>query len=55
MYAGLRTLPIPDEPVARLPAATLAAVADRMRGRGLIDDTGRITDTGRENTERSMP
>jgi hypothetical protein len=102
MYAGLRTLPIPDEPVARLwhsanllrehrgdghvaalvsegiggleshalyamsqglpaekfgrihhlPAATLAAVADRMRGRGLIDDTGRITDTGRETRER---
>ncbi len=102
MYAGLRTLPIPGEPVARLwhaanllrehrgdghgaalvsegiggleshalyavsqgmpaekfgrihhlPAATLAAVADRMRGRGLIDDAGRITDTGRETRER---
>jgi ABC-type transporter Mla subunit MlaD len=35
-----------------LPAATLAAVADRMRSRGLIDDTGRITETGRETRER---
>jgi hypothetical protein len=102
MYAGLRTLPIPDEPVARLwhsanllrehrgdghvaalvsegiggleshalyavsqgmpaetfgrlhhlPAATLAAVAGRMRDRGLIDDAGRISGTGRETRER---
>jgi hypothetical protein len=102
MYAGLRTLPIPDEPVARLwhsanmlrehrgdghvaalvsegiggleshalyavslgmpaekfgrihhlPAATLAALADRMRDRGLVDDAGRITDTGRETRDR---
>jgi hypothetical protein len=102
MYAGLRTLPIPGEPVARLwhscnllrehrgdghiaalicegiggleshalsavsqgmpaekfgrihhlPAATLAALADRMRDRGLIDEAGRITDTGRETKER---
>jgi hypothetical protein len=102
LYAGLRTLPIPDEPVARLwhsanllrehrgdghvaalvsegiggleshalyavslgmpaekfgrihhlPAETLAAVAHKMRGRGLIDDAGQITDTGREIRER---
>jgi hypothetical protein len=102
MYAGLRTLPIPNEPVARLwhsanllrehrgdghiaalvaegiggleshalyavsqgmpaekfgrlhhlPAATLAAVADRMRDRDLIDNAGRITETGRETRER---
>jgi hypothetical protein len=102
MYAALRTLPVPDEPVARLwhsanllrehrgdghvaalvsegiggleshalyavsqgmpaekfgrihhlPAATLAAVAHRMQDRGLIDDAGRITDTGRETRER---
>lgn len=29
-----------------------AAVADSMRGRGLIDDAGRITDTGRETRQR---
>ena len=102
LYAGLRTLPIPGEPVARLwhaanllrehrgdghiaalvsegiggleshalyavyhgmpaekfgrihhlPAATLAAVAGRMRARGLIDDAGQITGTGRETRER---
>lgn len=102
LYASLRTLPIPDEPIARLwhaadllrehrgdghvavlvsegiggleshwlyavwqgmpgerfgrihhlPTATLAAVADRMRARGLIDDAGLITDTGRETRER---
>jgi hypothetical protein len=102
MYAALRTLPLPDEPVARLwhsanllrehrgdghiaalvsegiggleshalyavsqgiaaenfgrlhhlPAATLAAVADRMRDLSLIDAGGRITDTGRETRER---
>jgi hypothetical protein len=101
MYAALRTLPIPGEPVARLwhsanllrehrggghiaalvsegigleshalyavsqgmpaekfgrihhlPAATLAAVAGRMRSRGLINDTGQITDTGRQTRER---
>ena len=33
-------------------AATLATMADRMRGRGLIDDTGQITNTGRETRER---
>jgi hypothetical protein len=102
LYAALRALPVPEEPVARLwhaatllrehrgdghivalvsegiggleshalyavsqgmpaekfgrihhlPAATLAGVADRMRGSGLIDDAGRITDTGRETRER---
>jgi hypothetical protein len=102
MYAGLRALPVPGEPVARLwhsanllrehrgdghiaalvaegiggleshalyavslgmpaekfgrihhlPAATLAALAGRMRDRGLIDEAGRITDTGRETRER---
>ena len=38
--------------IHHLPAATLAAVAGRMRGRGLIDDAGRITGTGRETRER---
>ena len=102
LFAGLRTLPVPDEPVARLfhaasmlrehrgdghvsalvaegigglechallavaagmpaekfgrihhlPAATLAAVADGMRARGLIDDDGRVTEAGREKHER---
>jgi hypothetical protein len=102
MYAGLRTLRVPDEPVARLwhatnllrehrgdghiaalvsegiggleshalhavaqgmpaekfgrihhlPRATLADVADGMRARGLIDDDGRITETGRQTKER---
>jgi hypothetical protein len=102
LYAALRTLPIPGEPVARLwhsanllrehrgdghiaalvcegiggleshalyavslgmpaekfgrihhlPGATLAALAGRMRGRGLIDDSGQITDTGREIRQR---
>jgi ABC-type transporter Mla subunit MlaD len=33
-------------------AATLATMADRMRGRGFIDDTGQITNTGRETRER---
>jgi hypothetical protein len=102
LYAALRTLPVPDEPVARLwhaanllrehrgdghvaalvsegiggleahslhavsqgmpaekfgrihhlPPATLAALADRMRARDLIDDAGRITAKGRETKER---
>jgi ABC-type transporter Mla subunit MlaD len=38
--------------IHHLPAATLAAVADRMRARGLIDNAGRITDSGRETRER---
>jgi len=38
--------------IHHLPAATPAAVAGRMRGRGLIDDAGRITGTGRETRER---
>ena len=102
LYAALRTVPIPDEPVARLwhatnllrenrgdghiaalvsegigglechalhavsegmpaeqfdrihhlPKATLAEVAAGMRARGLIDDGGRITHSGRETKER---
>jgi hypothetical protein len=102
MYAALRALPQPDEPVARLfhaatmlrehrgdghiaalvtagvggteahalhalydgmpaekfgrihhlPAARLKAVADGMRARGLIDDTGWLTDAGRATKER---
>jgi hypothetical protein len=102
LYAALRTLPVPDEPVARLwhaanllrehrgdghvvalvsegiggleshalhavsqgmpaekfgrihhlPRATLAALADGMRARGLIDDAGRITEKGRETKHR---
>jgi hypothetical protein len=102
LYAGLRTLPIPDESVARLwhatnllrehrgdghiaalvsegiggleshalhavslgmpaerfgrihhlPPATLAELADGMRVRGLIDDAGRITESGRKTKER---
>jgi ADP-heptose:LPS heptosyltransferase len=38
--------------IHHLPAATLAAVADGMRARGLIDGAGRITVTGREIRER---
>ncbi len=102
LYAALRTLPIPWEPVARLwhaanllrehrrdghvaalvcegiggleshalhavsqgmpaesfgrihhlPQATLTDLADGMRARGLIDDAGRITETGRRTKER---
>ncbi|VXB63860.1 SCO6745 family protein [Aeromicrobium sp. 9AM] len=102
MYAALRTLPIPEEPVARLwhaatllrehrgdghiaalvtagiggsechvlhalstgtpaekfgrvhhlPAAQLAAVIADMRARGLVDDTGWLTDAGRQAKER---
>lgn len=102
LYAALRTLPLPEEPVARLwhagsllrehrgdghvaalvaagiggteahvlhalsegmpaarfgrvhhlPAAQLAAVVDGMRARGLVDASGRLTDTGRETKER---
>jgi hypothetical protein len=99
MYAGLRTLPLPDEPVARLwhvsnmlrehrgdghiaalvthriggteshvlsaldqgiypaetfgrihhlPKARLAEVMDGLRARGLLDDSGRFTDAGRD-------
>jgi hypothetical protein len=102
LYAGLRALPVPDQPVARLwhaatllrehrgdghnaalvaegiggtqahalhalsegmpaerfgrihhlPKARLAAVADGMRTRGLIDASGWLTDAGRETKER---
>ena len=102
LYAGLRTVPIPEEPMARLwhgatllreyrgdghnaalvcaaigrteahvlgalaagmraedfgrishlPAAQLAAVIDGMRDRGLVDDSGGLTDVGRETKER---
>jgi hypothetical protein len=38
--------------IHHLPAATLAAIADKMRDRGFIDDTGRITDTGRQIRQR---
>jgi hypothetical protein len=102
LYSAVRTLPIPDEPVARLwhaatllrehrgdghiaalvgagiggteahvllalyegmpaekfgrihhlPAAQLGAVVDGMRARGLIDDTGWLSDVGRQTKER---
>lgn len=102
LYAGLRTLPIPQLPVARLwhgatllreyrgdghnaalvcagigrteahvlhalwagmrpeefgrishlPAAQLAGVIDGMRARGLIDDSGWLSEAGRETKER---
>ena len=102
LYAGLRALDIPEEPVARLwhaatllrehrgdghnaallahgiggteahvllalslamraeefdrihhlPRAQLAAVIDGLRGRGLLDDAGGLTDAGREIRER---
>lgn len=102
MYAALRVLPVPEEPVARLwhaatllrehrgdghiaalvaagiggteahvlhalsegippekfgrvhhlPAHRLAAVVDGMRVRGLIDDSGSLSDAGRETKER---
>lgn len=101
LYAALRTLPIPDEPVARLwhaatllrehrgdghnaalvaagiggteahvlhalaegmrpeqfgrihhlPTAQLTAVVDGMRDRGLIDDSGLLSDVGRKTKE----
>jgi hypothetical protein len=38
--------------IHHLPQATLADVADGMRARGLIDDDGRITETGRQTKER---
>jgi hypothetical protein len=102
LYAGLRALDLPQEPVARLwhaatllrehrgdghnaalvahgiggteahvllalsfgmrpedfdrihhlPTAQLAAVIDRLRGRGLVDAAGGFTDAGRETKER---
>jgi hypothetical protein len=102
LYAGLRALDVPGEPVARLwhaatllrehrggghnvalvahgiggteahvllalslgmraeefgrirhlPTAQLAAVADGLRGRGLVDAAGGLTDAGRETRER---
>jgi hypothetical protein len=103
MYAGLRSLPMPDEPVTRLwhaanmlrehrgdghvvalvseqiggteahvfraldagiypaetfgrihhlPEARLAAVMDGLRGRGLLDASGRFTDAGRATKDR---
>lgn len=102
LYAGLLTLPIPDEPVLRLwygatllrehrgdghnaalaaagigrteahvlhalhegmpaekfgrighlPTAQLAAVVDGMRARGLVDDSGWLSDTGRKTKRR---
>ena len=103
MYAALRALPVPEEPVARLwhaatmlrehrgdghvaalvaegiggteahvlhalaegiypaesfgrihhlPAARLTAVMGGLRGRGLIDDSGRLTASGREKKAR---
>jgi helix-turn-helix protein len=102
LYAGLRALDVPDEPVARLwhaatllrehrgdghnaalvahgiggteahvllalalgmraeefgrvhhlPEKQLAAVVDRLRGRGLVDAAGGFTDAGRDTRER---
>ena len=102
MYAALRTLAVPEDPMARLwhaanllrehrgdghvaalitariggteahalhalsagmpaekfgrihhlPATRLAALRDRMRDRGLIDDSGWLSDAGRETKER---
>ncbi|TCC47686.1 MarR family transcriptional regulator [Kribbella capetownensis] len=102
LYAGLRALPVPEEPVARLwhaatllrehrgdghiaalvaagiggteahvlhalsedmpaekfgrvhhlPAAQLAAVVDGMRARGLVDDSGWLSDIGRKTKEQ---
>lgn len=102
LYAGLRTLPLPDEPVIRLwygatlirehrgdghnaalaaagigrteahvlhalyegmpaakfgrvghlPTAQLAAVVDGMRDRGLVDDSGWLTEAGKETKTR---
>jgi hypothetical protein len=102
LYAGLRALDVPEEPVARLwhaatllrehrgdghnaalmahgiggteahvllalsfgmkaeefsrthhlPKAQLAAVVDGLRGRGLVDADGSLTDAGRETRER---
>jgi hypothetical protein len=34
--------------IHHLPAARLAAVMDGLRGRGLLDTDGRLTDTGRD-------
>ncbi|MGW0232160.1 SCO6745 family protein [Actinopolymorpha singaporensis] len=102
LYAGLRALPVPEEPVARLwhaatllrehrgdghnaalvaagiggteahvlgalsegmpaekfgrvhhlPAAQLAAVVDGMRARGLVDESGWLSDAGQATKER---
>jgi hypothetical protein len=47
MYAGMRALPVPGDPVARLwHSATM------LRERGLVDTDGRFTDAGRETKQR---
>ncbi|MEV1245570.1 MarR family winged helix-turn-helix transcriptional regulator [Nonomuraea sp. NPDC050022] len=38
--------------IHHLPKAQLAAVVDRLRGRGLVDAAGGFTDAGRETRER---
>jgi hypothetical protein len=38
--------------IHHLPAARLAAVMDGLRGRGLLDADGRLTDAGRETKAR---
>src|SRR6266567_2566925 len=38
--------------IRHLPTAQLAAVVDGLRGRGLVDDAGGLTDAGRETRER---
>jgi DNA-binding MarR family transcriptional regulator len=38
--------------VSHLPRRQLAAVVDGMRARGLVDDSGRLTETGRQIKQR---
>jgi hypothetical protein len=38
--------------IHHLPASWLAAVMVGLRGRGLLDDAGRLTDGGRETKDR---
>ena len=38
--------------IHHLPKAQLAAVVDGLRGRGLVDAAGGLTDAGRETRER---
>ena len=66
MYAGLRALPMPEEPVARLWHAAnmlrehrgdghvvaLAALMNGLRDRALLDASGRLTDAGRATKAR---
>ena len=51
MYAGMRTVPVPSDPVARLwHSATM--LREHRCERGLVDADGRFTEAGREIKQR---